>query len=317
MNCPNIHLTGADCCKVIVTTIVISGAEEVHLLDVANDLHMYIEPLPAGSPTKFEFENMLVGQAIPSNFIPAIEKGFKEAANSGALIGHPVENLRVVLTDGAAHAVDSSELAFKLASIYAFRQCYAASRPVILEPVMLVELKVPTEFQGAVAGDINKRKGVIVGNDQEGDDSVITAHVIAIQPRLINVWFRRFLMALDDPRVVKWRLWRRHNGMALTSAIRHGRLACLWRGSAISTMAAVMEVTAWRVMAAVADMAPKWAFPPFFLVWAWVKPTRLSAKQRHPPPPMSFVDAAASDATTSDCDSPDATTSGAIAPSRL
>ncbi|RDX63453.1 Elongation factor G-2, mitochondrial, partial [Mucuna pruriens] len=138
----------------------------------------YIEPLPAGSPTKFEFENMLVGQAIPSNFIPAIEKGFKEAANSGALIGHPVENLRVVLTDGAAHAVDSSELAFKLASIYAFRQCYAASRPVILEPVMLVELKVPTEFQGAVAGDINKRKGVIVGNDQEGDDSVITSHFV-------------------------------------------------------------------------------------------------------------------------------------------
>ncbi|XP_058736793.1 elongation factor G-2, mitochondrial-like [Vicia villosa] len=137
----------------------------------------YIEPLPAESGTKFEFENMLVGQAVPSNFIPAIEKGFREAANSGALIGHPVENLRVVLTDGAAHAVDSSELAFKMASIYAFRQCYTASRPVILEPVMLVELKVPTEFQGAVAGDLNKRKGLIVGNDQDGDDSVLTAQV--------------------------------------------------------------------------------------------------------------------------------------------
>lgn len=137
----------------------------------------YIEPLPQGSSTKFEFENLLVGQAIPPNFILAIEKGFKEAANSGALIGHPVENLRVVLTDGVAHAVDSSELAFKLASIYAFRQCYAASRPVILEPFMLVEMKVPTEFQGVVAGDINKRKGVIVGNDQEGDDSIIIAHV--------------------------------------------------------------------------------------------------------------------------------------------
>ncbi|KAA8515892.1 hypothetical protein F0562_019071 [Nyssa sinensis] len=137
----------------------------------------YVEPLPHGSPTKFEFENMIVGQAIPSNFIPAIEKGFKEAANSGSLIGHPVENIRVILTDGASHAVDSSELAFKLAAIYAFRQCYAAAKPVILEPVMLVELKVPTEFQGTVTGDINKRKGVIVGNDQDGDDSVITANV--------------------------------------------------------------------------------------------------------------------------------------------
>ncbi|KAL7258624.1 hypothetical protein ACSBR1_004693 [Camellia fascicularis] len=137
----------------------------------------YVEPLPHGSPTKFEFENMIVGQAIPSNFIPAIEKGFREAANSGSLIGHPVENIRVVLTDGASHAVDSSELAFKLAAIYAFRQCYSAARPVILEPIMLVELKAPTEFQGTVTGDINKRKGVIVGNDQDGDDSVITAHV--------------------------------------------------------------------------------------------------------------------------------------------
>ncbi|KHG12060.1 hypothetical protein F383_19392 [Gossypium arboreum] len=137
----------------------------------------YVEPLPPGSPIKFEFENMIVGQAVPSNFIPAIEKGFKEAANSGSLIGHPVENIRIVLTDGASHAVDSSELAFKLAAIYAFRQCYSAARPVILEPIMLVELKVPTEFQGTVAGDINKRKGVIVGNDQDGDDSIITANV--------------------------------------------------------------------------------------------------------------------------------------------
>ncbi|XP_019188925.1 PREDICTED: elongation factor G-2, mitochondrial isoform X2 [Ipomoea nil] len=137
----------------------------------------YVESLEPGSSTKFEFDNIIVGQAIPSNFIPAIEKGFKEAANSGSLIGHPVENIRVVLTDGASHAVDSSELAFKLAAIYAFRQCYSAARPIILEPVMLVEIKVPTEFQGTVTGDINKRKGVIVGNDQEGDDSVITAHV--------------------------------------------------------------------------------------------------------------------------------------------
>ncbi|KAI4356209.1 hypothetical protein L6164_000249 [Bauhinia variegata] len=75
-------------------------------------LPRYIEPLPVGSPTKFEFENMIVGQVIPSNFILAIEKGFKEAANLGSLIGHPIENLRVISTDGASYAVDSSELAF-------------------------------------------------------------------------------------------------------------------------------------------------------------------------------------------------------------
>ncbi|XP_057533810.1 elongation factor G-1, mitochondrial [Amaranthus tricolor] len=137
----------------------------------------YIEPLPRGSANKFEFENMIVGQAIPSNFIPAIEKGFREAANSGSLIGHPVEYIRFCLTDGASHAVDSSELAFKLASIYAFRQCYTKAKPVVLEPIMLVEVKVPTEFQGSVTGDINKRKGVIIGNDQDGDDSVIVAHI--------------------------------------------------------------------------------------------------------------------------------------------
>lgn len=137
----------------------------------------YIEPLPSDAEGKFEFENMIIGQAIPSNFIPAIEKGFKEACNSGSLIGHPVENIRITLTDGASHQVDSSELAFKLAAIYAFRQCYTAAKPVILEPVMKVELKFPTEFQGTVTGDINKRKGIIVGNDQEGDDTVVVCHV--------------------------------------------------------------------------------------------------------------------------------------------
>lgn len=137
----------------------------------------YIEPLPEGSSTKFEFDNMIVGQVIPSEFIPAIEKGFREAANSGSLIGHPVENIRVVLTDGASHAVDSSELAFKMASIYAFRQCYDKAKPVILEPIMLVEIKVPADFHGSVSGDINRRKGVIVGTNMEADDFVLTAHV--------------------------------------------------------------------------------------------------------------------------------------------
>lgn len=82
-----------------------------------------------------------------------------------------------MLTDGASHQVDSSDLAFKLAALYAFRDCYQKARPVILEPIMLVEMKAPMEFQGPVIGDINRRKGIIVGSEQDGDDAVITAHV--------------------------------------------------------------------------------------------------------------------------------------------
>ena len=137
----------------------------------------YIEPLPADHPTKFEFENGIVGNAVPPGYIPAIEKGFREATNSGALIGHPVEGVRVVLTDGAAHAVDSSELAFKLAAMYAFRTAYANASPTVLEPVMSVEVSVPSEFQGAAIGDINRRKGVVMGSESEGDDVVINANV--------------------------------------------------------------------------------------------------------------------------------------------
>jgi len=137
----------------------------------------YIEPLEEGSNSKFEFENAIIGMSIPSSFIPACEKGFQEAANSGSLIGHPVEGLRVVLTDGAAHAVDSSEMAFKLASLFAFRQAYHEARPVILEPIMDVQITAPQEFQGAIVGNINRRKGVIQNTETEGDDVVVHAHV--------------------------------------------------------------------------------------------------------------------------------------------
>lgn len=137
----------------------------------------YIEPLPEDSPVKFEFVNGIIGNAIPPNFIPAVEKGFKEVSNAGSLIGHPVEGLRVVLTDGAAHTVDSSELAFKLAAMYAFRSAYANANPTVLEPVMAVEVTVPLEFQGTVIGDLNRRKGIVMGSEAEGDDVVIEAHV--------------------------------------------------------------------------------------------------------------------------------------------
>eukprot|EP00002_Diphylleia_rotans_P035103 TRINITY_DN761_c0_g1_i1.p1 TRINITY_DN761_c0_g1~~TRINITY_DN761_c0_g1_i1.p1 ORF type:complete len:739 (-),score=181.82 TRINITY_DN761_c0_g1_i1:299-2515(-) len=125
----------------------------------------YIEPLPEDAPEPFEFDNAIIGNSIPSNYIPGIEKGFKEAILKGNLIGAGVTGVRVVLTDGAFHAVDSSELAFKLAALYAFRQCYPTARPIVLEPVMKVAIQAPVEFQGTVVGAVNKRKGIIVSTE--------------------------------------------------------------------------------------------------------------------------------------------------------
>lgn len=135
----------------------------------------YIEPLPEGSAVRYEYLNELVGSAIPPELYPACEKGFREAANAGSLIGAPVEGIRVVLNDGGSHPVDSNEMAFRLAAIGGFRQAYAAARPAILEPLMKVEVTVPVEFQGSVMGDLNRRKGMILDSRQEAEDAVIEA----------------------------------------------------------------------------------------------------------------------------------------------
>ena len=135
----------------------------------------YIEPIPDSK--EVEFVNNLVGNNIPPGFVPHIEKGFREACNAGSLIGHPVEGVRVVIEDGAAHAVDSSEMAFKLCSLYAFRQAYHECQPRILEPVMRCEVRAPTEYQGDVIGGLNRKKGVINDNVQELDEAVIEAMV--------------------------------------------------------------------------------------------------------------------------------------------
>jgi elongation factor G len=135
----------------------------------------YIEPIP--NSKEVEFVNNLVGNNIPPGYVPHIEKGFREACNSGSLIGHPVEGVRIVVEDGAAHAVDSSEMAFKLASLYAFRQAYKESTPRILEPVMRCEVRAPTEYQGDVMGGLNRKKGIIQDNIQELDEAVVECFV--------------------------------------------------------------------------------------------------------------------------------------------
>jgi len=123
----------------------------------------YMEPLPPDAVQHYEFVDEIVGGAIPREFIPACDKGFQEAIAKGSLIGFPVVGTRVVINDGAFHAVDSSEMAFKTAAIQAFREGYAKATPQVLEPIMKVEVQTPEEFQGSVIGGLNQRRGVING----------------------------------------------------------------------------------------------------------------------------------------------------------
>jgi len=134
----------------------------------------YLEPVTGED---FVFENKITGGAIPSKFIPACEKGFRECLSKGPKLEFPVTGVKVVINDGASHAVDSSELAFQVAARGAFKEVYSKASPVIQEPIMKVVVETPTEFQGAVMGSLNQRRGVIVGSQDEGPTSVIEAQV--------------------------------------------------------------------------------------------------------------------------------------------
>jgi elongation factor G len=142
------------------------------------DCHIEIEPL--SDPTDnggFEFVNKIKGGVIPSSFIPAVEKGIREAMDVGVLAGYPVKNVRVTLFDGAHHSVDSSEIAFKLAGAQAMRQALGQADPVLLEPIMLVTLSVPEAHVGEVIGDLNSRRGRPQGMEPVGTMTEIRAEV--------------------------------------------------------------------------------------------------------------------------------------------
>ncbi len=134
----------------------------------------YLEPI---EDADFVFENKIVGGAIPTQFIAACEKGFKNALTKGPKMEFPVTGIRVVINDGAAHSVDSSDMAFQAAARGAFRQGYNNAKPVIQEPIMKVVVETPTEFQGAVMATLNQRRALIVGTQEEGLFSVIEAQV--------------------------------------------------------------------------------------------------------------------------------------------
>jgi elongation factor G len=139
------------------------------------DCKIKMEPLVRGG--QFEFVNDIFGGAIPKNYIPAIEKGIKDAAARGHLAGFPVVDFRVILYDGSYHDVDSNDMSFQMAGRIAFRKAMEVAKPTILEPVMHVEITVPDDFAGSIMGDLNSRRGRIQGMDNQGGNTIVKAEV--------------------------------------------------------------------------------------------------------------------------------------------
>jgi elongation factor G len=134
----------------------------------------YMEPYGDGD---YEFVDSIKGGAIPTEFVPSCDKGFREAIKKGNLIGFPIVNIRCVINDGQSHPVDSSDIAFQLAAIGAFREAYNKAKPCILEPIMKVSVEGPTEFQGNIFASINQRRGIISASTEDGIFSRVEAEV--------------------------------------------------------------------------------------------------------------------------------------------
>lgn len=134
----------------------------------------YMEPIEGAD---YEFVDSVKGGSIPNEYIASCDKGFREAKKKGSLIGFPIVNIRCVINDGASHAVDSSDIAFQLAAIGAFREAYMKAKPAILEPIMKVSVEGPTEFQGNIFASINQRRGIITSSTEDGAFSRVDAEV--------------------------------------------------------------------------------------------------------------------------------------------
>ncbi len=139
------------------------------------DCWIEVSPLPRGNG--LEFVDKIFGGAIPRNFIPSVEKGVRQAAHEGAVAGYPIEDIKVTLVDGSYHEVDSSDMAFQIAGAMALRKAVSEAGPVLLEPIMDVEISIPEEFLGAISGDINSRRGRIMGMEVKGKQQIVKAQV--------------------------------------------------------------------------------------------------------------------------------------------
>jgi elongation factor G len=139
------------------------------------DVKLRVSPLPPASG--FQFEDAIKGGVVPREYIPAVEKGVREALDTGVLAGYPMVDVKVALIDGSYHEVDSSEIAFKIAASMAFKEACRQGSPVLLEPIMEVEVVTPDEFMGDVIGNLNARRGKVQGMESRSGAQVISAKV--------------------------------------------------------------------------------------------------------------------------------------------
>ena len=139
--------------------------------------HVWLKLEPNAQGKGYEFVNGVVGGTVPKEFIPAVDKGIKEAVETGVIAGYPVVDVKVTLFDGSYHDVDSNEMAFKIAGSIGFKDGFRKAKPVLLEPIMKVEVVTPEDYSGDVIGDLNRRRGQITGMDEQAAGKVITAEV--------------------------------------------------------------------------------------------------------------------------------------------
>lgn len=135
------------------------------------------EPLPDDSEQGFEFEESIVGGRIPKEYIPSVKKGFQRSMAKGPVAGFPILGVKATLKDGSFHDVDSSDMAFQICARDCFRETFLRTKPVLLEPIMKMEIETPVDFQGAVTGDLISRRGIVMSTEQQGEVSVIVAEV--------------------------------------------------------------------------------------------------------------------------------------------
>jgi len=139
--------------------------------------HVWLKIEPKESGAGYEFVNGIIGGVVPREYIPAVDKGIQEAMEGGVIAGYPIVDVKVTLFDGSYHDVDSNEMAFKIAGSIGFKEGFRNAKPVLLEPIMKVEVVTPEDYYGDVIGDLNRRRGQILGMDDSPSGKIVTADV--------------------------------------------------------------------------------------------------------------------------------------------